>query len=178
MSLREKRLLVLFGIAGFLVLNFIGFKVYHAKRQEGLDKLAKAKRELDTARLISASREQVVADMEWLAEHEPEPVTNQDAQTELQKFCESQAKSTGLDIRLQRPLPSDRAEGNDFHRVKFQFTLTGSEKSLYQWFDRINMPTELRIATQIRLAPNKEDDTKIDCTAIVEQWFIPLPPSN
>lgn len=168
---------MLFGIAGFLVLNFVGFRFYQTTRQEGIDALARAKRELDTAMLISASREQVIEDMEWLAEHEPEPATNQDVQTELQKFCESQARAVGLTIRLQRPMPSDTTEGNHFHRAKFQFTLTGGEENLYRWLDRVNMPAELRVATQIRLAPNKEDDTQIDCTAVIEQWFVPLPPS-
>jgi hypothetical protein len=36
------------------------------------------------------------------------------------------------------------------------------------------MPDQLRIASQIRLTPNQQDDTKIDCTATIEQWFVPL----
>ncbi len=51
--------------------------------------------------------------------------------------------------------------------------MTGTEQALYQWFDRLNVPDQLRNATQIRLTPNQQDDTKIDCTATIEQWFIP-----
>ena len=35
------------------------------------------------------------------------------------------------------------------------------------------MPDQLRIASQIRMLPNNPDDTKIDCTATIEQWFVP-----
>ena len=50
---------------------------------------------------------------------------------------------------------------------------TGQEQALYVWLDRLNQPTKLRMATQIRLTPNQQDDTKIDCTATIEQWFVP-----
>lgn len=177
MSSREKRLLVLFSIAGVLVLNFVGFNLYQTRRESALSDLQKAERELQVAEMISMSRDQVEEEFNWLADHEPEPAANQDVQTQLQRFCENQAEAVGLTIRLQRPMPSDTTPGNHFHRAKFQFTLTGEEKDLYRWYDRVNMPSELRIATEIRLNPNKEDDAKIDCTAIVEQWFVPIPPS-
>jgi hypothetical protein len=115
--------------------------------------------------------------MDWLAEHEPEPTANQDVQTQLQQFAEREAKSTGLTIKTQKPLPTDATEGRNYHRAKIQFTVTGTEESLYRWFDRLNTPEQLRIASQIRLSPNTQDDTKIDCTVTVEQWFIPPPPA-
>ena len=43
------------------------------------------------------------------------------------------------------------------------------------WFDRLNLPDKLRVASQIRLTPN-QDDTKIDCLSTVEQWFVPETP--
>lgn len=177
MSAREKRLLILFGFAGFLVLNFLGFNLYQAKKQSVAARLAEARQTLQRAEIVSASREQVEEEMIWLRENEPEPAASQEVQTQLQKFCESQAISVGLVVKSQRPIPTDATPGRHYHRAKFQFTVTGSEKSLYQWFDRVNVPAEFRIATQIRLNPNKEDEAKIDCVAVVEQWFVPRPPT-
>jgi hypothetical protein len=177
MSNREKRLLIFFGIAGFLVLNFLGFNLYQAKKQALAAKLADAEQQLQRAEIVRASRDQVAEEMIWLSENEPEPAASQDVQTQLQKFCESEAKSTGLTIKIQRPMPTDTTVGRHYHRAKFQFTVTGSEDALYRWLDRVNVPAEFRIATQIRLNPNKEDDTQIDCVAVIEQWFVPLPPS-
>jgi type II secretory pathway component PulM len=177
MSTREKRLLIFFGIAGFLVLNFLAFNFYQTKRQVAVAQLADAQRQLDQAEIIKESRDQVAEEMEWLRENEPEPAAAQDVQTQLQKFCESQASEAGLTIKIQRPMPTDSTEGRQYHRAKFQFTLTGTEESLYRWLDRVNVPADFRIATQIRLNPNKEDDTQIDCVTVVEQWFVPLSPS-
>ncbi len=110
--------------------------------------------------------------MDWLAEHEPEPAASQDVQTRLQQLADREAASTGLTVKIRKPLPTDTA-GKHFHRAKFQFVVTGTEESLYRWFDRLNVPDQFRMTSQIRLSPNGQDDTKIDCTATIEQWFIP-----
>ena len=51
--------------------------------------------------------------------------------------------------------------------------ITGREEALYGWFDKLNVPEDFRMATHINLSPNKQDDTQIDCTATIEQWFVP-----
>jgi hypothetical protein len=177
MSSREKKLILFFGLAGFIILNFLAFGFFKNKRLDVDRERALAIQKLETAEMFSASRERVTDQMDWLAEHEPEPTANQDVQTQLQQFAEREAKSTGLTIKTQKPLPTDATEGRNYHRAKIQFTVTGTEESLYRWFDRLNTPEQLRIASQIRLSPNTQDDTKIDCTVTVEQWFIPPPPA-
>jgi hypothetical protein len=177
MSSREKKLLIFFACAGFIVLNFLGFGFFQSKRLEVTRARDQARRQLDTAEMYRASREQVQPQMEWLASHEPEPAADQDVKTKLQQLCESEAKSVGLEIKSQNPQPTDAAEGRHYHRAKIEISLSGKEEALYRWFDRINVPDQLRAATLIHLSPNQKDDTLIDCKATVEQWFVPLPPS-
>lgn len=175
MSPREKKLLIFFAIGGFAIINLLGFK-YFAKQQLAIrSQHAQAVSQLKTAELISASREEVESQMEWLAKHEPEPTDYQPVQTALQQLAEKEVTAVGLTLKSQKLLPTDQTPGLYFHRVKVQLTVVGPERSLYTWFDHLNSPDNLRCVTAIRLSPNKEDDTKIDCTAIVEQWFVPTP---
>ena len=177
MSSREKNLLLFFSIVGFLVLNFLALSYYNSKRLEVDLQRNQARKKLATAQMFRASRAQVTDQMDWLAKQEPAPAANQDVQTKLQQLCENEAKTAGLTIKSQKPLPTDAAAGLHFHRAKIQITVNGSEESLYRWFDRLNVPDQLRIASSIRFSPNTQDDTKIDCTATIEQWFVPIPPS-
>ena len=172
MSDREKKLLLFFALAGFAILNFLAFNFATSKRTEVNAQRADAGQKLETAELFRESREQVIDQMEWLTEHEPEAKANQDVQTSLQQLAEREAKSSGLTIKSQKPLPTDTT-GQHYHRAKLQFVVSGTEQALYQWFDRLNMPDQFRCASQIRLSPNQQDDTKIDCTATIEQWFVP-----
>lgn len=177
MSPREKKLLIFFASAGFIVLNFLGFGFFQTKRLEVMRARDQARQQLDTAEMYRASREQVQPQMEWLAAHEPQPAANQDVQTKLQQLAEREAQSVGLTIKSQKPLPTDSTEGLHYHRAKIELAVSGTEEALYRWFDKLNVPDQLRAATFIRLSPNPQDDTKIDCRATVEQWFVPLPPS-
>jgi len=173
MSAREKKLLIYFALAGFLILNFLGFNYFVTLRNQTTVDKAAAEQKLAIAEMFLASREQVVDEMEWLSQHEPEPAANQDVQTKLQQLVEKEAKTVGLAIKSQKPLPTDSTAGNHYHRAKLQIVVSGKEEALYRWFDRLNIPEDLRIATHINLSPNKQDDTLIDCTATIEQWFVP-----
>ncbi|MES2658289.1 MAG: hypothetical protein V4689_06705 [Verrucomicrobiota bacterium] len=173
MSDREKKLLIFFAIAGFAILNFLGFNLAQAKRIKVNAEKAAARQQLANADMFRESSQGVTEDMEWLAEHEPEPAANQDVQTKLQQVVEREANSAGLTIKPgQKPLPTDTT-GTHYHRARIQISVTGSEDALYRWFDKLNIPEQFRMASQIRLSPNTQDDTKIDCTATIEQWFVP-----
>ena len=171
MSDREKKLVLFFAIAGFAILNFFGYNFMQSTRLEVERERDKAKSKLEIAEKGREASTQNLDEMKWLDEHEPEPAENQDVQTKLSQFAEREAKAAGLTIKTQKLLPTD-AGGKYYNRAKLQIVLTGTEEALYGWFDHINAPDQLRIASQIRLSPNT-DDTKIDCTATVEQWFVP-----
>lgn len=172
MSPREKKLLLFFAIAGFTILNFLGYNYAVSKRVQVNAQREDARQKLATAEMFRENSAQVIDEMEWLANHEPEPKANQEVQTALQQLTEREAKATGLTIKTQKPLPTDTT-GVHYHRAKIQITVSGTDEALYRWFDRLNTPEQFRIASQIRLSPNTTDDTKIDCTATIEQWFVP-----
>jgi hypothetical protein len=176
MSPREKKLLIFFALGGFIILNLFAFRFYTDKKAEVDRKQIEAKSKLEEAQMYSASREEVRDEMDWLAEHEPQPSPHQDVQSALQQLIEREAQVTGLTIKpgSQKLLPPDETAGHHYHRAKVQVTVTGTDEALYTWLhDRINSPDQLRGATNIRLSPDREDDTKIDATVVIEQWFVP-----
>ncbi len=179
MSPREKNLLLFFGAAGFIILNFLVFNFYIKKKTEFTGKRVAAEQALEQAEIISDRRDEVLDDMDWLTEHEPQPAAYQDVQSKLQQLVEREAQINGLTIKpnSQKLLPTDQTSGNHYHRAKVQVTVTGTEKALYTWFSRLNIPEQFRAATSILLRPDNQDDTKIDCTSVVEEWFIPADPN-
>lgn len=175
MSPREKKLLIFFTATGFLVVNFLAFAWYQGASARIRGAREEARLAVERADMLVASHDLVAPQMLWLAEHEPEPIAYQDAQTALQQFVEQQARSVGLTIRTQRPLPVNDT-GIHYHRARMQIEVTGREQALYQWLHNLKSPEEFRAATRILLNPNREDDTLIDCRADIEQWFIPSAP--
>lgn len=178
MSAREKRLLIFFSIAGFLILNLVGFNYYKSKHAEILRAKNSASQALLDAKMFRDSRQQVAAEMDWLAAHEPpQPAAAQDVQNTLQQFAVKEAERMGLAVKRQKLLPADETKGNHYNRAKVEFLVNGKEDALYKWLDSLRSPDQLRAVTSMRLSPDREDDTKIDCTVVVDQWFIPQAPA-
>lgn len=174
MSPREKKLLIFFGLGGFAILNLLGFKYFMTTKLDINSKNTRAHSQLKTAEVISASREELAPQIEWLAANERPPTDYQPVQTALQELAEKEVTSAGLTLKSQKLQATDTT-GPNYHRVKVQLAVSGPEAALYRWFDRLNAPEKFRCVTYIRLSPNKEDDALIDCIAIVEQWFVPAP---
>ena len=174
MSPREKKLLIFFGIGGFAVLNLLGFNYFMKAQTAITGQYAQAVTKLDSAKRISESRDEIAPQIEWLAANKPLPTDFELVRSDLQEFAAKEVTAAGLTSKSQKPFPPDTT-GPYFHRVKVKCTVTGPEAALYRWFSRLNSVEKLRRVTYIRLSPNKEDEALIDCTADVEQWFVPAP---
>ncbi len=172
MSSREKNLLALLLVAGFIILNFFLYTLYVQKKTSYDNEFDAAKASLQQAIAFQESSVQLAEEMEWLNEHSPEPSAYQEVQTKLQQFAESQARNLGLTIKKQELLPTDTS-GVHYNRAQVRIDLSGQEQALYRWFDAINDPASFRTAYQIRLSPNGKDDALIDCSATLAQWFPP-----
>ena len=173
MSPREKNLLTLLLSTAFIILNFFLYSLYIQKKNQLATLFATTTSSLQIALNNQEMSAQLAEQIAWLAENQPPPIAYQEIQTNLQKFAETQAQNLGLTIKRQELLPTDTT-GTHFHRAQVKIDLTGPEPALYRWLDAINAPTALRTASQIRISPNT-DDTLIDCSATLAQWFPPAP---
>ena len=173
MSDREKKLLALFLIAGFLIVNFFLYSIYAEKKTLYSNDLDTAKSQLQQAIIFRESSGESAEQMAWLAEHEPKPATYQETQYALQLFAVTQARNLGLTVKSLEPLPTDES-GIHYHRAQVKINLSGKEEALYKWFDAINDPNVFRTTYQIRMSPNTKEDSLIDCSATVSQWFPPI----
>ncbi len=184
MKTREKRLLILFGVVIFAMLNVYGYSIYTQKMQaldvqigdEGNVNLGKDPTgligEISKAEKNLAERESKEREMAWLAEVEPEPQEGGAVQSNLQQFVTNQAGAAGLTTDRPKILPNDET-GLYYHRAIFEIKVTGREDGLYRWLVQLQDPKSLRAVTSLRLNPNREDDTLIDAVVRVQQWYVP-----
>lgn len=175
MSPREKKLLIFFATAGFLVVNFLAYSWYDGASARIRGEREDAKLAVERVNMELARSELVAGQMDWLAQHQPEPIAYQDAQTALQQFVDQQARANGLTIRKQDILDVDTT-GAHYHRARIRIEVTGREQAIYQWFDQIKSPADFRATTRILMNPNREENELLDCRADIEQWFVPATP--
>lgn len=171
MSSREKKLLSLLLLAGFLMFNLFLYSQYLQKKNLFENALETAKIELQQAKTSQDNAAQYAEQMQWLAEHEPDPTNAQTVEGKFYPFVENQAVAAGLEITDKDYIPANTT-GKHYHRAHIQISVTGREESLYRWLNAVNDPSAFRSAIQIVLKPNT-DDTLIDCVAHIFQWFPP-----
>lgn len=172
MSSREKKLLSILVLAGFLMVNFFLYSQYLQKKTIYQTQLDTAKNELQQAIFSQENAYQYAEQMQWLIDNEPPPTDAQTVQAQLQSSIEKEALNFGLTIKSQEPITTDTS-GIHYHRAQHRFVVTGREDSLYRWLTSLNDPNAFRAVTLIRLNPNTQEDTLIDCNAVFSQWFIP-----
>lgn len=173
MSDREKKLVLLFGLAAFVLLNAFGVSWFRKQKDMLASKVRVAEGNVQTADAFSRKYDTVIEEMDWMAEHAPDGRAGQLVATELEQYASNQATTHQLTVKRRAILPNDQS-GTHFHRAKAEFNVTGKEDSLYRWLDRLQMPDQFRAITFLRLSPDAKDDTLIDCTVTVEQWYVPL----
>ena len=173
MSDREKKLVMFFGLAAFLLVNFFAISWFQGQKDKIARKLVDAKGKVTLAQATADSYDTVVDEMDWLADKSPAAKTGQLVATELETYASNQATTHQLEIKRRAIKPNDET-GKYFHRAKVEFNVSGRESSLYSWLDRLQMPDQFKAVTSMRLSPDAKDDTKIDAIVEVEQWYIPL----
>jgi hypothetical protein len=179
MSEREKKLLGMFAVAGVILLFLWGYKSYTSKSLEIKASRSAAETTLLNAELYLKSRDAVQDEIDWLAEHEPQPEAREQIPTKLQQLASSEATRASMTVKkmdiLDTP-PADETAANRYGVAQVKFTVTGDEKNLYAWFDRMHSPDDFRVISEIVMSPNREEDHLIDCVVTFDQWFVPLPP--
>lgn len=173
MSDREKKLVLLFGLAAFVLLNAFGVSWFRKQKATLGSQLIAAEGEVQNAEAFSRKFDTVIEEMDWMVEHAPEQRAGQLVASELEQYASNQATTHQLTVKRRAILSNDES-GTHFHRAKVEFNVNGMEPALYRWLGRLQMPDQFRAITFLRLSPDTKDDTLIDCTVIVEQWYVPL----
>ncbi|RYD46503.1 MAG: hypothetical protein EOP83_29565 [Verrucomicrobiaceae bacterium] len=173
MSDRERKLVLFFGLAAFVLVNFFAISWFQGKKGRIAIDLRKAKNEVETAEMAAGSFNTVFDEMKWLEEKSPSPKAGQLVSTELETYASNQASTHQLTIGKRDFKPNEET-GAHFHRAKVQYKIGGREDSLYRWLDRLQMPDQFKAVTYLKLQPDAKDDTLIDAIVDVEQWYVPL----
>ena len=173
MSEREKKLVLLFGLVAFALLNVFAIKTFKDYKKKIAARLADAEAKVEVAGAYNTKYDTVADQMDWLTDNLPEPKMGPSVRSQLEQYATNQAKAASLEVKRTRMLDEDTT-GSRFHRARVEYEVTGTEASLYRWLSKLYMPEKFSAITHLRLSPNTADDTKIDCKVTAEQWYLPL----
>lgn len=175
MSDREKNMVYVLLVIGFLVVNAVALNMFFLPKLQEARKTEKEMKDLKRiAKEAIESQEDRQDEINWLEKSEKKLTKSPgDALKDLHELADREAKRRGLTVKRTNLQPAIDDSSLYYHRAAVELEVSGKEQTLYQWIDRMNAPSELRIATRLLIGPTKSDEALIDCTIMLEQWFVP-----
>ena len=174
MNAREKNLVfLLFGVA-FLVINIFLFTSFKAAMQKKRSQLDIGAKKLELMEQDLATWESKADDVEWLANNQPVVGVHGNIGAELAAYTEEVAKRHGV-VLSKRPSPqrADTEEEGAYRSARAKVTANAMDNQLYKWLSDLQDPELSRSVTFLRISPQRDDPTRIDCELEITQWFRP-----
>lgn len=174
MNTREKNLiLILFGVA-FLIINAFVFTSYQAAIIQKRVQLQKGARQLEQMEKDLAMWATRAAEVEWLSNHQPAEGVHGTVGAELVKDAEEAARRHGITLP-KRPSPqkADTDEAGVYQSARVKVLADAMDQQLYNWLTDLQNPEKSRSITFLRISPQRDDPTRVDCELEITQWYLP-----
>jgi hypothetical protein len=175
MNEREKKLIFILVGAAFIIANLFVYTSYDTALQQKKTELAKGESELQfkLAELEEASTH--IDEVNWLNENMPSEGTHATIRAELVTSTEQSAAKHRITLKKRpSPLREDPDEEGDFRSAIVKVLANSRDQELYRWLVELQDPTKARSITRLRITPQRDDATRIDCEMEITQWFTPL----
>jgi len=172
----EKRLLTILGIAGFLLLNLLGYS-WLKKRDLMLSRqritLETRQRELEFYKTLAPEAEKKRTFLDENLQAYADEATRE---TYLDQFIQKEAGDLNLDVRKNQPMPVKLEE--HFHKSRYTAEVSGAWDEVFAFIYKLQSPKAFRFVSTLRLKSQKKEgatDEAADvvCTFEVEKWWSP-----
>jgi hypothetical protein len=174
MNSREKTLIfVLFGVA-FFVINIFLFTSFQSAMQKKRSQLDVGAKKLKLMEADLATWESKADDVEWLMNNQPVVGVHGNIGAELAAYTEKVANKHGVSLS-KRPSPqrADTEETGAYRSARAKVVANAMDGQLYNWLVELQDPELNRAITFLRISPQRDDPTRVDCELEVTQWFRP-----
>ena len=175
MNDREKKLIFILIGAGFIIANLFVYTSYDAALKQKKTEFTKGADELKLklAELEVASTH--IDEVNWLNENLPAEGTHASIRAELVTSTEQSAAEHRIRMKKRpSPLPENPEEVGDFRSAIVKVLANSRDQELYRWLVELQDPKKARSITHLRITPQRDDATRIDCEMEITQWFTPL----
>ncbi|MBK1792600.1 hypothetical protein [Persicirhabdus sediminis] len=173
MSEREKKLLGLMVVITFVMLNLFGFRLLHAKMEAKERQTEQMLEEVSTFDSMIQGMVEAESEREWLNNNPPMVSTFGKVGGELVEVIK-RAAAKGVQMTKQpQPLQQNLNEVGNYRSASCEVIVNGRDMEIYRWLLEMHEPTLARTVSSITITPAKSDDTRMDCRAVITQWFKP-----
>jgi len=172
MKRREHILLFLFFGTLLIIGLFTGYGAWKEKMDGMRAEVVAIANEADLHReFLDRYGDELRAKERWLRENAGRPMASSEAAILLDNLANATAGAHGLVLTDSRLLPP--AVDRSYHTARLAATINGSEEAVYQWLAEFHDPMVLRTVETLRIRPDQNDISKVNCEVTLALWYPP-----
>ncbi len=165
---REQRLLLIFTVLLFLVLNLFGFSLLSKNRQTLERTVRKLDLERQEARVWMAQKDLWLKRKEWMDHKQPKPDPSGQDSAQLLEFLQQGARQNKITITDQKLLePRTEAE---YREASVRIEVRGSLEPVVRWLAGLQAPERFQAITSLTLKSDAEPP-KVICNLTIARWY-------
>lgn len=170
LSSRERRLMMLLLVAGFIIFNFLGYQTLAQRRTAAVAQQRSLR--FDIQRLKELQNAKPLADVNtgWVNAHLPAYTDIDQLETHLFNVVTSKAAAAGVELTKKDPRPTQKDALA--HRSIMEIEATADIESLVTFLHSLQGKEDFRSISFLELTPTK-DEERVRCQARIEQFWRP-----
>lgn len=174
MNDREKKLTFFLLAIVLLIGSMFLYTSYNAKMAKNRATFKRNQEELERMKVELFDSKSKAKEEEWLNENLPTESTHGKVSSDLAGFTEKSAERNGVEFKTRpRPTDEDPDEFGAYRSAVVRVKGSAMDAPLYRWLVDLQSPKDHRSITSLRIIPQRDDDTKVECELEVSQWFTP-----
>ncbi|MGB0992411.1 MAG: hypothetical protein ACPG32_08075 [Akkermansiaceae bacterium] len=172
MNDREKKLIFLLLGVAFVLATVFAYTTFTSVMQKKKSAMAKNKTKIEeiNANIDAAYDRQ--EEMEWYDNNQPVEGTFLEVQAKLHKFV-TQSMGSKVEKKSIVAQSADSELSGGYQKTTMKVLVSAYDPDLYRWICTLQSPKDFRSVTYIKIEPQRNDKTRVDCELNITQWFIP-----
>lgn len=172
----EKRLLIAFGTAAFILLNLLGFSWYKKRNLALQTQRIKMEMRATELEIMKGQAPEAERKRTFLDQHLQPYADEATREIYLDQFVQKEAGALDLVVRKNFPMPVKLEQ--HFHKSRYQAEVTGEWNNVLEFIRRLQTPREFRFVPSLSLKSqkkegNSEEAPDVVCTFEIEKWWSP-----
>jgi hypothetical protein len=172
----EKRLLLVFGTAAFILFNLLGFSWYKKRTLLLQSQRVKLEARANLLEVMKTQAPEAELKRAWLDDHLQAYADEAARETYLDGFVQREAKDLDLEIRKNQPKPALLEEL--FHKSRYTAEVTGEWDNVLEFMYRLQSPKAFHFVSNLTLKSQKKEGSTDEaanavCTFEIEKWWSP-----
>lgn len=170
LSSRERRLVMLLLVAGFIILNFLGYQALAQRRATALGQQRTLRFDIARLKELQTAKPTVDVNSEWLNAHLPAYADIDQLETHLFNVVSTKAAAAGVELSKKDPRPTQKDAL--VHKSILEIETTTEMENLINFLHSLQGREDFRFISFLELTPTK-DEERVRCQARIEQWWRP-----